>query len=166
MKLYDAKAVARFLDLSERRVRQLKDEKVIAEYPGTSGLYELVPTLHAYINYLRKQNPDSEDGIDYNAERAKLVRAKRLNEEYELRLKENKLHEAELVEMLLTNMLLNFKSRLMAIPSKLSPILSKKTDKAEIFKILKDQIDEALNELSDYETVFGEQVADDEKDDC
>ena len=33
---------------------------------------------------------------------------------------------------------------------------SKKTDKTEIFKILKAQIDEALNELSDFNALFGE----------
>ena len=40
MKLYNAKAIARFLDLSERRVRQLRDEKVIEEY--SPGLYDLI----------------------------------------------------------------------------------------------------------------------------
>ena len=62
MKLYDAKAVARFLDVSERRVRQLRDEKVIAE--ARPGLYDLIETNHRYINYLRKRNPESEETID------------------------------------------------------------------------------------------------------
>ena len=96
MKLYDAKAVARFLDVSERRVRQLRDEKVIAEV--RPGLYDLIDTNHRYINYLRKRNPESEETIDYNTERAKLVRAKRKNEEYELQLKEQKLHSSEDIE--------------------------------------------------------------------
>ena len=42
LKLYDVKAVARFLDVSERRVRQLRDEKVIAEV--RPGLYNLIDT--------------------------------------------------------------------------------------------------------------------------
>ena len=62
MKLYDAKAVARFLDVSERRVRQLRDEKVIAE--ARPGLYDLIDTNHRYINYLRKRNPESEETIE------------------------------------------------------------------------------------------------------
>lgn len=153
MKLYDTRAVARFLDVSERRVRQLRDEKVFAE--TRPGLYDLIDTNHRYINYLRKRNPESEESIDYNTERAKLVRAKRRNEEYELQLKELTLHTAEDVETVMKNMLVNFKSRLMAIPAKLSPVLCKKTDKAEIFKLLKEQIDEALMELSDFNTAFG-----------
>lgn len=165
MRLYDAKAVAHFLDITERRVRQLRDEKIIEEYPGSNGLYDLVPTAHKYINYLRKRNPESEENIDYNTERARLVRAKRLNEEFELKIKENELHSSSDIEAVMTDMLANFKSRLMSIPSKLSPILSKKTAKTEIFKILKEYIDEALNELADFKTVFGERVKDDEESD-
>ncbi len=155
MKLYDVKAIARFLDITERRVRQLKAENVIHEYKGMAGLYDLLPTIHAYINYIRKRNPESEENIDYNTERAKLVKAKRLNEEYDLRVKEGDLHTSADIESVMTDMLINFKSRLMAIPAKLSPVLSKKTDKAEINKILKDAVDEALNELSDFDKTFG-----------
>lgn len=163
MKVYDAKAIARFLDVTERRVRQLRDEKVIAEV--RPGLYNLTETNHRYINYLRKRNPESEEVIDYNTERAKLVRAKRKNEEYELQLRERQLHAADDIEAVMTDMLVNFKSRMMAIPSKLSPILCKKTDKAEIFALMKEQIDEALNELSDFNAAFGEGAKTDEKSD-
>lgn len=154
MKLHDTKAVARFLDISERRVRQLRDKKIIEEV--RPGLYDLLDTNRRYINYLRKRNPESEEEVDYNTERALLVRVKRLNEELDLKIRENQLHSSEDVELVLSNMLINFRSRLMAIPARLSPILSKKTDKAEIFKIIKAQVDEALNELSDFNALFGE----------
>ena len=156
MKVYDVKAIARILDLTERRVRQLKDQDIIQEYRGTPGLYELVPTVHAYVNYLRKRNPESGENIDYNTERAKLVRAKRLNEEYDLRVKEGDLHASADIEAVMSAMLMNFKSRLNAIPAKLSPILSKKTDKAEIHRTLKESVDEALNELADFNATFNE----------
>lgn len=163
MKLYDSKAVARFLDISERRVRQLRDEKVISEV--RPGLYDLTDTNHRYINFLRKRNPETEEHIDYNTERAKLVRAKRRNEELDLQVKENQLHHTADIESVMSDMLINFKTRLMAIPSKLSPTLAKKTSKAEVFKVLKASIDEALYELSDFETVFGERVNDGEASD-
>lgn len=156
MKMYNVKAIARVLDITERRVRQLKDQGVIKEYNGTPGLYDLVPTVHAYVNYLRQRNPESEENIDYNTERAKLIKAKRLNEEYDLRVKEGDLHSSADIEAAMVSMLITFKSRLMAIPSKLSPILSKKTDKAEIHRILKDSVDEALNELADFDSLFNE----------
>ena len=51
----------------------------------------------------------------------------------------------------------------MAIPAKLSPLLSKKKDQTEIFKLLKAAIDEALEELADFQKLFGYKV-DEEKD--
>ena len=78
-------------------------------------------------------------------------------------MKENQLHAAEDIEAVMTDMLVNFKSRLMAIPSKLAPVLCKKTDKAEIFALLKAHIDEALMELSYFKARFWERVKEDEK---
>ena len=152
MKLYDTKQVARFLDITERRVRMLRDEGVISE--ACPGKYDLIDTNHRYINYLRKRNPDSEERIDYNTERAKLARAKRKNEEYELALKRRELHTSEEIERVMTAMLMNFRSRLFSIPSKLAPILSKKTDTAEIASLIKKPIDEALIELSDFNNTY------------
>ena len=56
----------------------------------------------------------------------------------------------------MTAMLMNFRSRLFSIPSKLAPILSKKTDTAEISSLLKRQVDEALMELSDFNNTYRE----------
>lgn len=154
MKAYTTAAVAKWLDLSERRVRQLRDEKVITEI--RPGLYDLKTVNHQYINYLRKNNPESESNIDYNAERAKLVRAKRESQELELQLRKNELHTTEDIEQVLTDALIKFKTRLMAIPAKQSPVLAKKKDQTEIFKLLKASIDEALEELADFQTLFGE----------
>lgn len=162
MKLYDAKQVARFLDITERRVRQLRDEGIISEYPKCPGLYDLIDTNCRYINYLRKRNPDSAERIDYNAERAKLVQAKRKNEEYDLLLKERELHTSQEVDRVITAMLINFKSRLSSIPSKLAPILSKKSNMEEIASLIKWQVDEALIELSDFKSVFSEVIENDD----
>jgi len=129
------------------------------------NLYSVGEHVAVALYYLRKRNPESEETIDYNTERAKLVRAKRKNEEYELQLKENKLHSSEDIEAVMKDMLVNFKARLMAIPAKLAPVLCKKTDRAEIFKLLKEHIDEALLELSDFNGTFGERGNDGETSD-
>lgn len=141
--------------MTERNVRMLRDKGVITEYKP--GLYNLSTVTHEYINFLRKKNPDAEEMVDYNTERAKLMRAKRESQELELQLKKNEVHTTEDIEQVMTDMLIRFKTRLMAIPAKLSPNLSKKTDQTEIFKLLKAGIDEALDELSEFETAFGEE---------
>lgn len=148
MKLYTAKAIAEMLDVSERYVRQLRDEKIITEYKP--GLYRLKETNHAYINHLRGKNPQAENTIDYTTERAKLVRAKRESEELELQLRRNEVHTTEDIEKVMVDTLIKFKTRLMAIPAKLGPTLAKKKDQTEIFTLLKQAIDEALEELADF----------------
>ena len=51
MTLYTSKVVAQYLVLSERRVRQLRDEDVIRE--KRPGLYDLVDTMHWARNSTR-----------------------------------------------------------------------------------------------------------------
>ncbi len=153
MKLYTSSAVARALDMTERNVRTLRDRGILTEY--RPGLYDLTTATHQYINFLRQKNPDAEEKVDYNTERAKLVRAKRESQELELQLKKNELHTSEEVESVMVDMLLRFKARLMALPAKLSPAIAKKTDQTEIFKMIKSGVDEALEELADFDTAFG-----------
>lgn len=161
MKLHTTAAVARFLNLTDRRVRQLKDEGIITEV--RPGLYNLLETNHDYIDFL-KGDSKAEEKISYHEERAKLVRAKRRNQEYDLRLREKELHEAAEIEEVMGEMLVNFKVRLLAIPTKLSPLLSTKKSKIEIHKILSEAIEEALAELSDFRTTFNyEEVGADEE---
>jgi len=87
------------------------------------------------------------------------MRAKRQNEEFDLNLKAGKLHESEEIELVMNSMLMNFRSRLMAIPTKAAPVLAEKTNKAEINDYLTKQIKEALEELSDFDTMFSDIIA-------
>lgn len=160
MKMYTAAAVARRLDMTERNVRMLRDKGVLTEYKP--GLYDLQTVTVQYINFLRKKNPEAEDKVDYNTERAKLVRAKRESEELELQVRKNELHTTEDIEKALTDMLVNFRTKLMAIPAKLSPIMAKKKDQTEIFKLMKAAIDETLEELADFDKICKEDKEDKE----
>ena len=47
MKLYTAAVVAQWLDISDRRVRQLRQKGVLAE--ARPGLYNLKDCVHRYI---------------------------------------------------------------------------------------------------------------------
>lgn len=143
--------------MTERNVRLLRDKGVFTEY--RPGLYELKMVTHQYINFLRRKNPEAEEKVDYNTERAKLIRAKRENQELDLQLRKNELHTTEDIETVMSDMLVRFKTRLLSIPAKLSPILSKKKDPAEIFKILKAAVDEALEELADFDSTFNQNGA-------
>ena len=155
VKLYSAQAIAKLLNVSDRRVRQLRDEGIIEE--TMPGLYKLLETNHAYIDYL-KGNAQIEENLSYYEERAKLVKAKRQNEELDLKIRKKDLHESSEIEEVMAEMLTNFKVRLMAIPAKLSPVLAGMNDRTKIYKLLQEAVEEGLNELSDFPTAFSLEI--------
>jgi len=82
MKLYTVKAIATMLDMTERNVRKLRAKGIIRE--AKPRLYELVPTVNAYINYIRGADAGEDT---YTAERARLTKAKAEAAEMENRLR-------------------------------------------------------------------------------
>ena len=89
MRLYTCEAVADWLALTPRRVRQLRDEGIISE--RMPGLYEMKATITRYIMYLRKGSGKT----DLNDERALLTRAKREAADMENDLRRGTLHSSE-----------------------------------------------------------------------
>ena len=142
MKLYDKNAVAKFLDMTPKNVERLTQKGILQTKQG--NLYALAETNRAYIKYLRDRNPESQEALD-------------------LAVKKGELHKSEDIEKVMTAMLINFKSRLSAIPAEEADKLAAMTDKAKIFLYLNDKIKEALNELSDFEGMFKEEIKEDEE---
>ncbi len=142
MTLYTSKAVAAWLGVTDRRVRQLRDEGVLPE--TQPGLWELRPTVTRYITYLRKGSDD------LNAERTKLTAEKRKAAERENRIREGEYHSATDIERAVKSLCLNIRGRLLSLPAKLAPELAAMGGKREqIFDALRSAIREALEELSD-----------------
>ena len=157
MKLYTSKVVAAGLGLTERRVRQLRDEGVISE--KQPGLYDLQATVTKYITFLR----NGSGKINLNDERAGLTRAKREAAEMENKLRMGELHRTQDIEAGLKTVFLNIRGRFLALPAKLSPTLaSMGGNQTAIFDELKQAIDEALEELSDYRVAFAARDGDED----
>ncbi|MBQ9269679.1 MAG: hypothetical protein IJ206_09210 [Oscillospiraceae bacterium] len=157
MRLYTGKALANALGLTASEIENLRKAGVISYRKGTT--YELEPCAAAIIAHCKgKLGEKKVETADYATERALLMRAKRMEQEYEMGLKDGTLHDAKDVEQVVTAMVLNFRSRIMAIPSRLAARLAKESDTTEIFEILKEATDDALNELSDYDTLFANET--------
>ncbi len=151
MTLYTSKVVAQWLCLTERRVRQLRDEGVIVE--ARPGLYELQPTVARYITYICGSGKET-----LTNERMKLTRAKREAAELENELRKGEVHRTEDIERGIKSMFLNIRSRFLALPAKLSPTLATMGgNQIGIFDELKQAIDEILEEMSDYRVAFAVQ---------
>lgn len=151
------KVIAQWLCLTERRVRQLRDEGVIVE--ARPGLYELQPTVARYIKYLGGAGKES-----LNTERMKLTAEKRKAAEMDNDLRRGDLHSTQDIEKGIQTMCLNIRSRFLAMPAKLSPTLAAMDgNQAAIFDEMKKAIDETLEELSDYRVAFAVEDTADER---
>lgn len=107
MTLYTSKVIAQWLCLTERRVRQLRDEGVIVE--ARPGLYDLQPTVARYIKYLGGAGKES-----LNTERMKLTAEKRKAAEMDNDLRRGDLHSTQDIEKGIQTMCLNIRSRFLA----------------------------------------------------
>ena len=156
MTLYTSRVVAQWLCLTERRVRQLRDEGVIVE--ARPGLYELQPTVARYITYIGGAGKET-----LTNERMMLTRAKREAAEMENDLRRGEVHRTADIERGIQSMFLNIRSRFLALPAKLSPTLSTMGgDQTGIFDELKGAIEEILEEMSDYRVAFATEDGEDD----
>lgn len=153
MKLYTSAAVARTLGLDEKEVKALTKAGVIKKGYTARGLYIIEDTAREIIANYKKPEHEREN-VDYNAERAKMVRAKRMNAEYDLRLREKELVEAREIKMVLDKIVSIFRARLLSIPARIAPQMAETRSSAEAADILKTVIREALEELADVNNVL------------
>ena len=142
--------LASLLQITQRRANQLVDEKIITRQPeGDFILPEAVAEFYAH-------KYKAEKALDLMAERAIHEKVKRELSELDLRERQRELHEASDVELVLTDMLVRVRTRLLGIPMAMAPRLAGLT-KGKIAELLEKEIESALIELKDYSpTMFDE----------
>ena len=137
------KELAAILGITDRRVRQLKNEFGLFSKGLSSEKkqknYVLEKCVPEYINY--KLEAEVQQGTGYNKEKeqAEHEQIKKKISILKLRKLKRELHEADDVEEFLTDMLVNFKNRLLSVPQKV------------ILDILEREIFQPLEELSEYD---------------
>lgn len=144
----DVKMLSRLLGISVRRINQMiKNEGKITKEP--EGDFILQKAISEY--YIAKYK---KDDVDYSHEKALHERAKRKLTEMEVRKRANELHEAADVEIVLTDMLVNLRTKLLGIPAKMAIQLAERP-KEEIEELLTKEIEFLLLEVKDYKpTMF------------
>lgn len=158
MRLYTCNVVADWLAVTPRRVRQLRDEGVLAE--KAPGLYDLQSSVVRYISYLRKGSGNT----NLNDERAMLTKAKREAAEMENDERRGNLHRTADIEKGLAALCLNMRGRFSGLPAKLSGELAQMGgNQAGIHDKLKAAIDETLEELSRFNVAFAVRGGEDEE---
>ncbi|WP_339198472.1 hypothetical protein MKY27_05790 [Solibacillus sp. FSL R5-0449] len=150
--IVNTKALAKMFNMTERNVRYLVEEGIIARV--NHGRYDLIDTVSRYITFLKMSN----DGLDESKVQESLEyekwlheKAKREKAEIELSHLKKEMHKADEIEKVLNHMLTSFRSKMLSLPSKTALLLASKDDPKEIEALLERDIYEALAELADYE---------------
>lgn len=149
-----AKIMGEIIGVGDRQVRNLAEEGILVR--NSHGKYMLLKSVKNYITNLKiakvgeKITSDFDEAeLDLDQEKAKHEHLKSMITEIKLQLLKGQVHRSSDVGSVITDMFAKFRSKMMALPSKLAPKLQKKS-KEEIMKVLQDEISDALNELADY----------------
>ena len=132
--------LAKALGLSRQRVSQLLQEGILATDDNNQIL-----VIKSVINYVKYKGQSSvEDGPSSENERAKRKLA-----ELKLAKMNGEVYSADVVEQVMTEMLVNLRTQLLGLPTKLAPQLQGRT-KEEAYGLLTEEIEDKLSELSEY----------------
>ena len=149
--------IAKLLDLSERRVQQLSREGVIPK--AERGQYELIGSVRGYVRYLREQAVAAQAGApDYAVERARLIRARADLSEMEAETRRDALIAAEQIEAAWIDVLALLRTRLLALPDRLAPVVQAEATPAGARDAIRSAIREALEEVAEADVRVDEQV--------
>jgi len=146
MQTYTTYTIAKLFKLTERRVQQLSQEGILPKIGR--GQYELVPTVQAYVEYLKQQfsSEISTDDIVKNRNRLTLARA----ELYEIEKSklEEELIPASVVKKTWMVYITMLKNKLLSIPNKVAPLMVTVENINEAKQILKERIYDSLDEIA------------------
>ena len=151
MALYTSKAVAEVLGVTERRVRELRDEGVLSE--ERPGIFNMKTVVKQYLTY---KIGDKDDSSRLTAARADREETRGKIEKMKMEEAKGDLHRTEDVERGLKAIFANFKNRLETIPTKYAKTMAQLTDPVEAHDILQKAVEEALIELSNPDVALAE----------
>jgi phage terminase Nu1 subunit (DNA packaging protein) len=146
------KDLAELFGYTTQRIDQLVAEGIVVKRSrGKYALWESLKGLILHRDTKKKNQWDGEEGGDYEAHRARLTAAKADVAEISAAIAKGQAHDAGAVEAVWTDMLMNCRSKLLSLPTRLAPKLRKETDLAVVKEILEAAVVEALTELAAYD---------------
>ena len=157
-KLVDSKTIEAIFGVDPRRVQQLAKEGIItATKDGHANRYDLLPTIQKYIRYLSDKangrEPSKKDS-EIEARRleaeADLKRSKADMAALQLKELEGTMHRSEDVEAVMTDLVYNIRSMLIALPGRLAVDVVAAQTAAEASEIIRAEVYKILEELAAY----------------
>ncbi len=150
--MVNAGVLQEIFGVSDRMIRYLVEQGIIEK--TARGKYPLLKNVKSYITTIKVANQGKDvsvddEGLDLMEEKAMHEHVKRQITEIKLQLIKGQVHKAEDVEAVMTDMFEKFKTKINCLPSKLAKSLEGE-GRLGIQKILKEELDGALEELAEY----------------
>jgi phage terminase Nu1 subunit (DNA packaging protein) len=150
-KLVSKKELSVLLGKSERTLSEWQKQGLPVVKATAKGLANEYDTAQVINWLLSRYDPGSNQGSEsgnFEEERTRLTKAQADKIELEVKVMQGKLLPAEEIESVWSDQVIRMRSKLLAMPVKLSVLLIGKDKQADIEQILRKEIHEALTELS------------------
>ena len=157
--LQSTEIMAKLFELDPRRVQQLAKEGVLPAASQRPYKFDLLPTVKAYIRYLRDRANGKEaktaDTVKAEADKlraeADLKQSKAKIAELQLKELEGKMHRSEDVEALTNDLVYTARSMIMALPGRLAMDVVQAGSANEASALIRAECYKILNELAGYQ---------------
>lgn len=151
--VYPVDAIAKLLNLTPRRVQQLVRDEIIPK--PEKGQYDLIRCVRGYVKYLQKRAEGRIEPRELDDERTRLVKAQAEHKELEVAALHRSLLPFDEVVTGWQQLVAAFRSKCLALPSKLAPLVVTMNEIGEIQEHIDSGIREALEDLSRFELARG-----------
>ena len=151
--------IAKLFDLDVRRVQQLAKEGILPAASQRPYKFDLLPTVKAYIRYLRDRANGKEaktaDTVKAEADKlraeADLKQSKAKIAELQLKELEGKMHRSEDVEALTNDLVYTARSMIMPLPGRLAMDVVQAGSANEASALIRTECYKILDELAGYQ---------------
>ena len=157
--LQSTEIMAKLFELDPRRVQQLAKEGVLPAASQRPYKFDLLPTVKAYIRYLRDRANGKEaktaDTVKAEADKlraeADLKQSKAKIAELQLKELEGKMHRSEDVEAMTNDLVYTARSMIIALPGRLAMDVVQAGSANEASALIRAECYKILNELAGYQ---------------
>ena len=157
--LQSTEIMAKLFELDPRRVQQLAKEGILPAASQRPYKFDLLPTVKAYIRYLRDRANGKEaktaDTVKAEADKlraeADLKQSKAKIAEPQLKELEGKMHRSEDVEALTNDLVYTARSMIMALPGRLAMDVVQAGSANEASALIRTECYKILDELAGYQ---------------
>ncbi|SMG47345.1 DNA-binding protein [Dethiosulfovibrio salsuginis] len=147
--LISAKDVARLLGVTESWVHKLVKKGYISK--TDTGRFSLGASVGGYIQYIKTGESSNLSPQDMMKEKFRLTKAQADKAEMEVQELEKELVRVDEVRRACSDMVSTFRTKALGLPSKVAPKVLGMASVAEVQACLKREVNEVLQELSEYE---------------